>query len=114
MIEKHIEDILNNLNIPFDFEEYTGNAGDYIVYAIRDMQDTDYSDDSASEEEYLVIIHYWTNKSNKIEEWQKIKEFLKSEGFEFRTMKGIKEDEFFGRLMQFTYKKGIQENEKEN
>ncbi|MGL5507207.1 MAG: hypothetical protein ACRDB0_04810 [Paraclostridium sp.] len=103
MLEILIEEILQELEIPFECESYEGNENTYIMYSNRFTEFTDAVDDKASKEDSFVIVHYWTNERHKVKAWRDIQKAFEEKGFELRRVKTSKDKEFTGKLLEFNY-----------
>lgn len=106
-MEKLIETILSKIDIPFEYEEYQGNADSYIMYSLPTMSPGGTSDDKIDDEEYFVVVAYWTKELSELKRWIEIKDLLIDNGFEFKRFKSSKDKEYRGRLLEFIYKNEV-------
>lgn len=106
-MEQLIEKILEKLKIPFDLEEYQGNANTYIVYSVLDNEEGDFTDDKNNKEVFSIAIHYWTNNLHELGAWEYIRDTFKSNGFEYKGFSRGSDEGFKGKLMKFEYTKHL-------
>ena len=84
-----LENILKELNIELAYQEYDGDAEEYLIFDIYDLRENDFADDINLSLTNYITINYWHK--------------LKDNGFYFIAMKTLnKTDSFYGK--NFTFK----------
>lgn len=103
MLEK-LESILKELNIELAFQEYTGDAEEYIIFDVFNEKDSEYADDTNLGVVYYITLNYWYKSLSKINKPKIIKELMKSHGFFFDGMKSLQKYKgFHGKNLDFIY-----------
>lgn len=103
MLER-IENILKELNIELAYQEYNGEANEYIIFDIFNEKDIEYADDINLGTNYYITINYWHKSLSKVNMPKLIKELMKKHGFFFDGMKSLpKYKGFHGKNLDFIY-----------
>lgn len=98
-----LENILKELNIELAYQEYDGDAEEYLIFDIYDLRENDFADDINLSVTNYITINYWHKSLNKINNYKDIIKKLKDNGFYFIAMKTLnKTDSFYGK--NFTFK----------
>lgn len=98
-----IVETLEELGIDIGFMEYDGNSDEYIIFDIYNEEDKEYSDDKNSCEVYYIQVNYWFKSLKNINKYYVIKEKMKSNNFIFDSAKDVKDDNYYGKNMDFIY-----------
>lgn len=97
-----IEEILKTLNIELGFQEYTGNADEYIVWDIPSDYDSVFVEDTSIAETFMITINYWHKSKKNIQKYKKIKELFVENGFFLNSKTTLpKAEEFYGKNFIF-------------
>lgn len=104
-MHSEIVEILETLGIDLAWQEYSGNASEYIIFSIYNDEDSDFYDDENLSEIYYITITYWFESKKNINTWKKIKELMKSKGFIYDGGTDLKEKHLHGKSMDFIFKK---------
>ncbi len=71
-------EILEELNIPIGFQKFEGEAEEYIIFNIYDDEDSNFFDNENLSETYYICINYWTTKKSKLDNYKKLKLYLRA------------------------------------
>lgn len=103
MLER-LESILKELNIELAYQEYSGDADEYIIFDVFNENDSEYADDINLGVVYYITLNYWHKSLAKLNKIKVIKELMKSHGFFFDGMKSLGKDKgFYGKNLDFIY-----------
>lgn len=111
MYDKVLE-ALQTLGVTVEFQEYTGDEDEYIIFDIYLGKDSEYYEDKATNEIIYITISYYHKSKTGIKKYKKIKEAMRKYGFFLEDSKTlVKTNEYYGKNFDFEFKEDIEEDE---
>ena len=107
MINKKIMETLAPLNLPIFYMETSTDMDKYIIFNIFREKETDRFDNKNLSEVYYITLNYWYKSPTDLGLYKQIKGLLKKEKFKFDNCSDLKEGQYFGKSMDFIYKKFV-------
>lgn len=89
--------------VPIYYQETTQKHDKYCVFSYYDEGDGMFYDDTNLSETYYITLNYWYKNPVDMMLYKQIKNILKSNGFTFDGASDLKDGEYRGKNMDFTY-----------
>lgn len=106
-INSKIIEVLEPLNIPIHWMEYSGDDLEYIIFQTNNVDDIGFSDDTASKENIEIGLIYWFKTPAGAFKIDEIKMLMKQNNFIKLNERDMKDEDFYGRSFRYRLVKDL-------